>query len=231
MIEPAYKNDLAALTCAQLAERCRVEQNRFRHWLPPDESFGLELFRRAICQRDEAAWGWVHQHFASTMSTWLLGHPCAWRVLRRGSIEDYVTEAWSRFWVATLPADPGAPLGFGSLRQVLAYLRLCLNSVVLDALRQPESEQASDHPAPADDFLSRLAVEELWQIIERALPRPRDQHLARLVLVEGYKPREIVALAPRDFSTVQEVYRLWRTILERLRRDPRLRRWFEQGTL
>ena len=77
---------------------------------------------------------------------------------------------------------------------------------------------------PIDDHADRL-----WELIERALPDRRERLLAYLLFVQKLKPREVVRLAPKDFPTAQEVYRLARNILDRLRRNPLLLRWLEEN--
>jgi hypothetical protein len=74
-----------------------------------------------------------------------------------------------------------------------------------------------------------MPTEELWTLIERALPDRRERRLVYLLFVLDLKPREIVREAPQDFPTPQEVYRLTRNVLDRLRRNPALRSWMESN--
>ena len=90
--------------------------------------------------------------------------------------------------------------------------------------REGPLDQASNMPAPQGGDLS---AQKLWSLVERALPDRRERRLAYLLFVLDLKPREIVRAAPQDFPTAQEVYRLTRTILDRLRRNPALRLWRE----
>ncbi len=225
-------DDLAGLDAHQLAQRCAAEQQRYHQHQPSDDRYCLELFLRAIHRRDELAWALIYQQFTGTLLAWLHQHPCASRVLAQHEADTYVTTAFSKFWLAT--SSPGAATPrFLTLANVLAYLKSCLNSVVLDEMRQLQARQREeplDLPGSAGvSDTSDQSAEELWKVIERALPDRRERRLAYLLFVLDLKPREVVRIAPQDFPTAQEVYRLGRNILDRLRRNPALRRWLEES--
>ncbi len=57
---------------------------------------------------------------------------------------------------------------------------------------------------------------ELWEILQTLLPNKREQRLASLLFHCGLSPREIVRCCPQEWSDVQEIYRLRRTMLERV---------------
>jgi DNA-directed RNA polymerase specialized sigma24 family protein len=221
--------DLAPLATVELAERCAAEEARFRQRLAVDERAGLELFRRAIQQRDEAAWELIYQQWKGSLLRWLLQHPAARLVLEHESSESYLTAALSKFWQATSSETHSQPV-FETLADILAYLRRCLNSVVLDAVRQIRTRQQEVF----EDFLAKEAVNQpepfggdLWQCIERALPDARERRLMYLRYVLGYRPREIAAAYPAEFPQVEMVYRMERNVLQRLSRHPVLARWKE----
>lgn len=223
------QDDLASWTPDQLAQRCASEQQRYHQHIPSDERYCLELFLRAIHQQDKIAWDLIYQQFSGTVLAWLRQHPCASR-LRHNEPDAYVTDAFRKFWMATTSPGATAP-HFATLASVLAYLRSCLNSVVLDEMRLIQSRQReeplehiSNIPAetPPDE-----EVQALWALIERALPDRHERRLIYLLFVLDLKPRDVVRIAPQDFPTAQEVYRLTRNILDRLRRNPALRAWVE----
>jgi DNA-directed RNA polymerase specialized sigma24 family protein len=231
------QDDLASWNLAQLAQRCAVEQQLYRQHAPSDDRYCLELFLRAIKQRDERAWDVIYHQFSGTVLGWLRQHPYAHRLRNPDEHDDHITTAFRKFWLAT--ASPGAAAPhFPTLASVLAYLRSCLNSVVLDEMRQLQSRQREESlersspitedpsPEPLEE-LSRRSLQELWPVIERALPDRRERRLVYLLFVQDLKPREVVEAAPDDFPTAQEVYRLTRNVLDRLRRNPALRAWRE----
>ena len=221
--------DLAALATTELAERCAAEQAHFRQRLAVDERAGLELFRRAIQERDEIAWEQIYQQWKGLLLHWLLRHPAASLVLKQESPESYLTAALSKFWQATTNAKAGQP-AFQTLADNLAYLQRCLNSVVLDAARQIRAHQqrvSEDAIAEAAVNQVELSGGDFWWCIERALPDERERRLVYLRYVLGYRPREIVAAYSAEFPQVERVYQMERAVLQRLSRHPALARWKE----
>jgi hypothetical protein len=223
-------DNLASWDAHQLAQRCAAQQQRFHQHQPSDDRYCLELFLRALYRRDELAWSLAYQQFFGTVLAWVHQHPCANLVLAYEEAETYATEAFSRFWVATR-SDGDAPPRFPTLASILAFLKVCVNSVMLDKVRwlhtrQREGPLDPSIPLPTPPPGGR-PEQELWALVERALPDRRERRLAYLLFVLDLKPREIVRAAPQDFPTAQEVYRLTRNILDRLRRNPALRRWRE----
>ena len=73
---------------------------------------------------------------------------------------------------------------------------------------------------------------EVWDILHMILSEPREQRLAYLLFHCGLKPREIVWFCPQEWSDVQEIYRLRRTMMVRLFRNADQLRWrFNQEEL
>ena len=66
---------------------------------------------------------------------------------------------------------------------------------------------------------------ELWEVLQTMLPGQREQRLAYLLYHCGLKPREIVRFCPQEWSDVQEIYHLRRSILERLMHNVDQLRW------
>ena len=66
---------------------------------------------------------------------------------------------------------------------------------------------------------------DLWEVIQNLIPDEREQRLTYLIFHCGLKPREIVRFCPKEFSEVQEIYRLRRNIVEQLLRNADYIRW------
>ena len=66
----------------------------------------------------------------------------------------------------------------------------------------------------------------LWEVLQTVLPNEREQRLTYLLYHCGLSPREIVRFCPQEWSDVQEIYRLRRTIMERLLRHADHLRWW-----
>jgi hypothetical protein len=115
-------------------------------------------------------------------------------------------------------------LQFSTLAGAFKFMRASLNSAVIDALRNQQKEktiQESDFDMPAahDD------EGDFWEIIKNLLPNEHEQRLAYLLYFCGLKPRQIVQYCPQEFSNVQEIFRMTRNILDRLRRNKDRLRW------
>jgi len=215
----------SALSVSTLVEQCRREIQAYRRGEPSDERYGLELLRRALVQGDQDAWAGVEHCLSELVRGWLYGHPRREAALRWQSEESYVALAFERFWQATV----GQQGAFRTLAGALAYLRASLNGALLDTLRayaRPREVPLPEPGAPGEPSCEDRADSlELWEILQRALPSEREQRLAYLLYHCNLKPREIVRFCQEDWTNVQEIYRLRRTILERLMRNADQLRW------
>ena len=192
-----------------------------------DESRCVEMFRRALLQRDSESRKWLQQHLRKMMYEWLSLHPLKEEACRLKSSERYVIEAFECFWQAS--AGDNA-LELSGLSVMLRYLQASLNSVVLETLRntaQPKGKRSSVGvglaAALAYPYVKYSTVMEgeeaesgsrLWERLLQLLADEREQRLAYLLFHCGLNPGEIVRCCPQEFSDIEEVYRLKRTILE-----------------
>jgi hypothetical protein len=219
---------LACLNHLELTRRSAIEERRFRQGIPTDDRARLELFHRAIEQRDELARAVIEQHVRGLLLSWLHRHPAARLALENESPESYVSAALSKFWQATIGSTELRP-AFVTLAQILAYLQCCLNSTVLDAVRKARALQHEMDGASVAGEGGRQTPEapggDLWEALERALPDKQERLLAYLRYVRGERPRELVVDHPQAFPCVEAVYRLERKVLDRLRGHPALAPW------
>ncbi len=225
MTESFASDDLSALTNTQLANLATAEQIRYRHRLPSTDRYALELYQRGINQ-DQEAWKFFQERVAGEqVESWLRQHPCFNRALERAeTLENLVHYTFARFWQAVGPAKKAFP----SQAKLFEFLKLCANSTIIDELRRPNlGEIPPDIPAPAPDPLRHISEEELWALLTHIITDAREQYLLRLLLIEGYRPRDVVRKSPDQFPTTQEVFRLSRNIFDRLRRHDRIRRWLK----
>lgn len=215
-----------AMSVTELADRCMSEVNNYRNGEPSDDQYGVELFRRALMQRDALAWEIVQQRFNELMLQWMRSHPMRKVAGRLDSEENYVAQAFTRFWQSTAVNQK---IEFRSLAAVLRYLRATLNGTIHDTLRT--YARAREMPLPEFGEIGELiAIEhddgrELWEVIKSLLPDKRQQRVAYLLFHCCLKPREIVHYCSEEFSDVQEIYRLRRNIFERLLRNANYIRW------
>jgi DNA-directed RNA polymerase specialized sigma24 family protein len=219
---------LAQMTIMALAQRCTVENQRFRHGQASDQRYAHELFRRALVERDDLAWEYLYSQYRGLVERWVRNNAAL-----TGSnepVEHLVDEAFVRFWQA-IPAERFGK--FPTVAALLRYLQLCASCVVIDSARAQTSARIAaeklspledaHQPAPDEEVIERFACERLWQYIATQLHSEAERVIIYDSFVNGMKPAAIFK-AHRDlFASVQEIYVLKRTLLERLNRDPGLR--------
>jgi hypothetical protein len=211
------------MSLTELQRRCRSEMEKFSRREPGDERYCLELFRRALVLRDERAWSLLEQQFTATILGWLRNHPYRDAAYRLHSEENYAALTIERLWMVTV-RNP--EMEFHSLAGALKFLRTSLNSVVIDTLRA----QVKDVPIAESGFQEPAAPvaeepDEFWDTIESMLPDPREKRLAYLLFHCNFKPRQVVAFCPQEFSNVREIFQMKRNIMDRLLRNRDRLRW------
>jgi len=174
------------------------------------EVYSLGLLRRAIARSDQDAWAGFTQCLEETVLTWLHEHP--------SSEKHLVGQAFERFRQAAVQAQ----MAFETQAAMLVYLRASLHGAILDTLRT--ISQPREILRPVSGLTGEPRVEdqidsnEIWEGLQTMLPSAREQRLAYLLYHCGLGPREILHCCPQEWSDVQEIYRLRRSIVERLLR-------------
>lgn len=212
---------LLEMNLAELQGCCWSETQKFNRKEPSDDRYCLEIFRRALVLRDEQAWNVLTRSFTGIILVWLRRHPYRQAAYLLNSEENYVALTIEKLWMVTVRNQS---LQFSTLAGAFKFMRASLNSAVIDALRNQQKEktiQKSDFDMPAahDD------EGDFWEIIKDLLPNEHEQRLAYLLYFCGLKPRQIVQYCPQEFSNVQEIFRMTRNILDRLRRNKDRLRW------
>jgi DNA-directed RNA polymerase specialized sigma24 family protein len=216
----ATPESAGAMTTDELAHCNAAEFERYRNGcrnIHSNTACGLELFRRAIVRRDEVAWSTVYTQYRGLVQRWVA--PAA------DAEDDLVAMTFARFWRAV---DAEAFDRFASLAALLQYLKLCAQTARLD-WRRAIARQAPAEPLVA--ILPTLAAHvetgdapvvagEIWHMVQRCVIDTRERDVLYLSYVKGLRPREICAHDRIQFPTVEEVYRLKRMALDRLRRQP-----------
>ena len=215
-----------ALSVSQLAAQCLKEIDNYRRSESFTDAYGVELLRRATVLGDQEAWAYIQHCFSALMLGWLRRHPYREAACRLESEENYVHQAFERFWQATTLTRKVA---FSTLAAALRYLHLSLNAAILDTLRASERSREVSLPepgAPGEPYTEDVASSsEVWETLRTMLPDKREQRLAYLLFYCGLKAREIVHYLPQEWSDVQEIYRMRRSITERLLRNADQLRW------
>jgi DNA-directed RNA polymerase specialized sigma24 family protein len=219
---------LAQMDLLALVRRCAAESERFYRGQQHDTCFSYELFRRALVERDEAAWEQLYHHYSGLVEGW---------IRRSGaftssgeSSEYFVVGAFTKFWRALTPERfPSFP----TLASLLQYLQLCATSVVIDSVRAqswsemlPEETIGSSHgpqSSPDEEAVQRVDREEFWRFINEQLNGEVERVVVYCSFVLGLTPRAIYAKRSELFSSVNDVYNVKRNVLGRLSRNQQLR--------
>ncbi len=219
--------DMRLIPLAELAATCREETDRFLRHEPSRDDYCFEIFRRAVCDRAPQAWDAVFAQYRGMVLAWVRRHPLS--IHTREDDEYWVNRTFDRFWTAVGPERFDA---FPGMAALLRYLKLCAHSVLLDEARArrggPEalSEQAAEAietPDVADVAVGQLAGGDLWAVIVAEMQDEAERQVAYCCFVLDLKPREVQERHPQLYATVDDVYRIKRNLLERLRRNPKVR--------
>ena len=102
----------------------------------PDDGYGL--FQQAIVQRDDDAWGAIVARYRPIMCAWV--RRCPSFEVGRDHCEDLADEALARAWFALTPARLRS---IENMAMLMAYLRACVRSTVIDSARQRRTYERS----------------------------------------------------------------------------------------
>jgi hypothetical protein len=228
-VTQTYTAYLHALSLEELARRCKEELGKYNRGEFGDDCYALEIFHRAMSMQEVRAWEILQQCFSSVVLGWLRRHTRRDRAYALDSEENYVAQAFTRFWQASVN---NPCLRFASLASALNYLRASLNGAIMDTLRSYNHPNEVPLPEPGDahygdDLVAEEpdAGDELWDAVSSLLHNGRERRLAYLHFHCGLKAREIVQFCPHEFNDVQEIYRLRHNIFKRLLRHADLLRW------
>jgi DNA-directed RNA polymerase specialized sigma24 family protein len=212
-----------------VADAHRAEMSKRQRGQPFSDAFGVELFRRAVAERDSCAWEAVVQQYYGLVKAWVRGHPAY--AASRTDADEVVMCAFARFWAAI---GPERSAQFVELAALMRYLKLCTHSVLLDEVRararMPESP-VTEHDAEDVAFehdseavvVDRLSAVQLWLVMTRALEDEAERLVIYLSFVLDLKPGTIHERYPDRFGSVAEVYRIKRNAIDRLRRSAEIR--------
>jgi hypothetical protein len=215
-----------AMEVTALMHLCAREIDHYRRGNPCTDVYGLELLRRATVQRDASAWEALQHCLKELVVGWVRCHPHRDMATRFDSEDNYVAQAFARFWQATVCRQQ---VEFSTMAAALTYLRASVNGAILDTLRT--YSRLKETPLPDVDEVHEAGAayqeeeNEVWEVISTLLPGERERRVAYLLYHCGLRPREIVRYCPQEFSAVQEIYRRRRHIIERLVRNIDRLRW------
>jgi DNA-directed RNA polymerase specialized sigma24 family protein len=223
--------DPPRLLLQELITACWEEIAKFRRDEPHRDEVCLELLRRALCLRDEQAWEAIVAIYRGMVLAWIRQHPAR---VASDEEEDCLNVAFERFWRAI---GPDRFEHFAGTASLLRYLKLCVNSVLLDEVRRGRGAQLESleelalsgrepiNPSGGPETLvvDQLTTQKLWSAISEELPDESEWLATYLSLELDMKPSTIHERYPDRYPTVGDVYRVKRNVLDRLRRSPGIR--------
>jgi RNA polymerase sigma factor (sigma-70 family) len=229
-----HENELQQMAVADLAQRCAQETDLYFTHQDYDSSYCFELFRRAIKNKDGQVWEVLILQYqplvARWVEKWLDKYPDF--SLSNEESQDFVAQAFERFWVSYTPAK--FENAGGSLPAVLKYLQMCVNGALTDTwrklrrlqiekdAREEEQEVSETDPTPED----RLQSEEFWQFIQKKAKDSKEYKIVYASYYMDLSPREILAEYPNEFTNVKQIYQYKANFLERLGRDDEFKKFF-----
>jgi len=123
---------LRTMSIAVLTDQCMIEINHYNAGVLLSGRYYQELLFRAILHGDHDAWNAVQQCLKVPLRGWMVCHPKREAACRLDNVENYITQAIVRFHKAAILQQ----VDYWRLPSALEYLRVSLNSVLLDALRE-----------------------------------------------------------------------------------------------
>jgi hypothetical protein len=185
--------------------------------------YWLEMFRCALNENDQRVQTWLQQKFSVIILNWIHGHSKSGLVCHLRTEEYYLSETFRRFWHMLRKQQK---FDLTSMAEVLSYLHVSMNGVLLDTLRKYSSPQ--DAPLISTSMAEEMksnendSIHELWKLIEGKLSNARERRMAYLLFQCALKPGEIVDHFPNEFSDVNEIARIRRNIMELLSRGDQI---------
>ncbi len=225
-------------TLDELTRDCADETALFFRGHNHDSPDCFELFRRALELNSQRAWESICAQYLPLVRSWVAQHPEL--AHSGGDIHDLANRAFERMWAAWTPDKFRR---FRDLRALLAYLKMCAHSAVIEELRRagpsPRPVVLSDLPEDALDVLPRNPGpsvesevlhrerrEELWQMVRARLRDDRERLVLHDLFLLDLKPAALLARHREVFRDIREVYLIRQVVLERLGRDAQLRKFF-----
>lgn len=238
--------DLRSLALDQLMQRCHtMTVSYLRSQQVGDDCYCLELFRRAVQDRDEKAWAFIYTTYSTEeflgehyilkwVRSWFNGRHGA--AIRSVYTEDEVVhEVWLRF----AQSDAARSFNFLTMSQLMSYLRRLINNFMMDVARrrslhviESSTEQEAIHveqllrtvPDHTDDvervISNHEALEEmLQQIGDQLILNEHEWLVFRGYFMERLPPRKLYSLYP-DMFAPGEVEIIRTRLVRRLRKSP-----------
>jgi hypothetical protein len=196
----------------------------------PSQQDSYELFRRAIVDRDERAWTESATRYRPLLAAW--ASRCSASATLTESYDDLADQAFARAWSALSPERFAS---FPTLAALLAYMRACVTTTVIDHARSElsrdrleQSIQADEVATPEQLVLDQAQRQEVWRLVESAVTTEQERVVLRETFVYDLPPRAILRRHPELFADAHTIYTTKRNLFDRLQRSPELRQMYQE---
>ena len=227
----SHEIKLQLMTVEDLAQKCAQETDLFFNHHDSDSSYGFELFRRAVRNKDECALEVVITQYqplvARWVDKWMDKHPDF--LVINEEAQDFIAQAFERFWASFTPAKFDKSQ---NLAAILRYLQMCVYSAITDArrkfcrirleqqeLRDEEKEFSQPESTPED----LLQNDEFWHLIKKKSKDLKEYMVVYASFRLALSPREILAEYTGLFRDIKEIYQHKANLLDRLERDDEIK--------
>ena len=191
---------------------------------------GYELFRRAIVERDEQSWIESAARYRPLLAAW--ASRCSASAVLTESYDDLADQAFARAWSALSPERFAS---FPTLAALLAYMRACVTTTVIDHARSElsrerieQSIQAEEVTTPEQLIMDQFQRQEVWRLAETAISSEQERVVLRETFVYDLPPRAILRRHPDLFADAHVIYTTKRNLFDRLQRCPELRQVYQE---
>lgn len=243
---------ISAVPLSDLIACCQENTMRYlRTREASNDSYCLELFRRAVQHGDEGAWAFIYTFYSTEEflgDHYLLKWVRSWVHGRHGALiraafteEEFVQEVWLRF----MHSDAGKAFSFETMAHLMAYLRRLVNNFALDLTRRrtpalveaaTEGEAASLEqairrvPDQGEDIEEHLTRQESLETLLSAVwidivVTDHEWLVFQDHFLEGLPPREVYRLHPDTFAP-NEVEITRTRLARRMRKAPFLLEYY-----
>lgn len=214
----------------QLAAECADQTARFFSRTEHDTGYCYELFRRAIVGRNDYAWEKIYQIYQPLVASWV-GRHIGLEVADE-EVDYFVNCAFDKIWSAVNGEKFGQ---FQDLASLLRYLQMCVHSVIVDYargnhIRTTDLDILANLTLPDSPLIEKYVTDQLerlrlWEMVARLTQNEKETIVLECSFVYDLKPSQIYAAHPDQFESLEELYRIKRNLLNRLRRNQMLRQF------
>lgn len=227
--------DPGLLELDELRQRCAGETEHFFRRLDHDSRYCFELFRRAIVARDQGAWECVYSQYLPLVQGWIHRHNLS--AAMHEETQFLVNRVFERMWAGVTPQKFAS---FPDLKSLMRYLQMCVNAVLVDAIRSREQASLLDEDISSlsqpdgrerrsleERVLRKTQAERLWALLETRCKDEKERCVLWGMFVNALKARELYSEFRPLFADIQEVYRVKENLMSRLQRDQELAQFLE----